>query len=239
LSVKLPIDTNKFKPVFAMKTKLLNIYNNLLDVYGHQDWWPGNSPWEICVGAVLTQNTNWFNVEKAITNLKNGDLISSSPLKYDNQQEVFPVKFAETPIIDIEEMIRPSGYFRLKAGRMMNVVAWWLENVSCGKLSKEGKPLEYWRDSLLSVNGVGPETADSILLYAFDLPSFVIDTYTKRIMSRHLGTANDIDYHELRTLFMNNLPNDAKLFNEYHALIVQVAKEACLKRECLDFCPLR
>lgn len=220
-----------------MKQQLLKIYNNLLNVYGHQNWWPGDSPWEICVGAVLTQNTNWSNVEKAIVNLKAGGLVATSA--NNEQKEFFPAKFAKTPIPELEEMIRPSGYFRLKADRMMHVVKWWLGNVSDGKLNQAEKSLDYWRDSLLEVKGIGPETADSILLYAFGLPTFVIDSYTKRVMSRHLGTDSDIEYHEMREMFMGNLPHDSAMFNEYHALIVQVAKETCLKRECLLDCPLR
>lgn len=219
-----------------MKTRLLKIYNILLETYGHQDWWPGNSPWEICVGAVLTQNTNWLNVEKAIVNLKAGGLIAKEADQANSEE--FAAKFATTTITEIEEMIRPSGYFRLKAERMMYVVNWWLNNVSKGKLNQK-MTLEDWRKSLLEVKGIGPETADSILLYAFDLPTFVIDTYTKRIMSRHLGTDPNIDYHKLRALFMDNLPHDSSLFNEYHALIVQVAKKECLKRECKKDCPLR
>lgn len=220
-----------------MKTSLLKIYNNLLDSYGSQNWWPGDSPWEICVGAVLTQNTNWSNVEKAIVNLKAGGLVANSSEQ--NKPESFPAKFAKTPSSEIEEMIRPSGYFRLKADRMMHVVDWWLSNVKAGHLNQSGKSLDYWRDSLLEVKGIGPETADSILLYAFDLPTFVVDAYTKRVMSRHLGTDPNIDYHELRGLFMDNLTHDARLFNEYHALLVQVAKESCLKKECKEWCPLR
>lgn len=220
-----------------MKQRLLKIYHKLFEIYGPQNWWPGDSPWEICVGAVLTQNTNWSNVEKAIVNLKKGGLISNFPAQ--KNPEHFPAKFTETPISIIEEMIRPSGYFHLKTERMMHVAEWWLTNVSGGFLCQDGKSLDFWRNSLLKVKGVGAETADSILLYAFNLPTFVVDSYTKRVMARHLGTDPDIDYHKLRDLFMENLPLDAKLFNEYHALIVQVAKEECLKRECKDSCPLR
>ena len=220
-----------------MKQRLLKIYDTLFNTYGPQHWWPGDSPWEICVGAVLTQNTNWSNVEKAILNLKAAGLIANSA-KQKNSEQV-PAKFAKTPISEIEEMIRPSGYFRLKADRMMHVVEWWLENVSDEKLNQQGKTLDYWRESLLKVKGIGPETADSILLYAFNLPTFVIDAYTRRVMARHLGTDPDIDYHELRDIFMDNLPHDSQMFNEYHALIVKLAKEECLKRECKESCPLR
>lgn len=219
-----------------MKQAILNIYKQLLKTYGRQHWWPGDSPWEICVGAVLTQNTNWSNVEKAIINLKKGGLIATSAKQ--TSSDKFPAKFAKTSIPEIEKMIRPSGYFRLKADRMMHVVQWWLNNVSNGKLNQPEKPLDYWRESLMAVKGIGPETADSILLYAFNLPSFVVDTYTKRVMSRHLGTDPNINYHELRNIFMSNLPHDAAMFNEYHALIVQVAKKTCLKKECKEFCPL-
>lgn len=221
-----------------MKSKILDIYEILLESYGHQNWWPGDSAWEICVGAVLTQNTNWQNVEKAIINLKAGGLIAEQGKSKTVNSNDYPEKFAKTSISEIETMIRPSGYFRLKAERMMNVVAWWLDNVSGGIL-KNDMTLNSWRESLLEVKGIGPETADSILLYAFEMPTFVIDSYTKRVMSRHLGTDPDIDYHELRAIFMENLPPDSDLFNEYHALIVRLAKETCIKKGCLENCPLR
>ncbi len=207
-----------------MKNLLLNIYDKMFESYGPQRWWPGDTPWEICVGAVLTQNTNWNNVEKAIANLKRADFLC-------------PSKIASIPREELENAIRPSGFFRLKADRLLAVTEWWLKNTRDSRLAKD-KPLDFWRDSLLEVKGVGPETADSILLYSFDMPTFVIDAYTKRIMARHAGTAPEIDYHKLQDIFMRNLPRETAFFNEFHALFVQTAKLACKKKECLPECPL-
>ena len=139
------------------KIDLLKLYELLYEVYGPQHWWPGETPWEICVGAILTQNTNWGNVEKAIFNLKKSNSIC-------------PVKIRNMPLSELESAIRPSGYFHLKAQRLLAVTDWWLENVKSDKLHPAGKPLSFWRESILNVKGVGPETADSILLYSFNLP---------------------------------------------------------------------
>ena len=207
-----------------MRKKLLKIYDVLYETYGPQHWWPGDTPWEICVGAVLTQNTNWGNVEKAIANLKNSN-------------DLLPEKIMAMPDSELEDAIRPSGYFRIKTQRLKNVTRWWLDNVISDRLSSS-KGLAFWRRSILEVKGVGPETADSILLYSFSLPTFVIDAYTRRIMARHCGTPEDIDYHEIQGLFMENLPNDYKLFNEYHALFVMMAKNDCRKNSCSEKCPL-
>lgn len=207
-----------------MKAKLQKIYAVLYKTYGPQYWWPGDTPWEICVGAILTQNTNWSNVEKAIANLKAAKKLS-------------PEKIMAMPDSELENALKPSGYFRIKTQRLKNVTRWWLDNVISDKLSSS-KSLSDWRESILGVNGVGPETADSILLYSFNLPTFVIDAYTRRIMARHCGTPEDIDYHELQALFMNNLPAEYALFNEYHALLVRMAKDDCRKSFCSEKCPL-
>lgn len=206
--------------------RLYEIFSLLFDKYGTQNWWPGDTPWEIATGALLTQNTNWGNVEKAIVNLKRLNLLD-------------PAKIADSRIEVIQDAIRPAGYFRLKTGRFKNLARWWLENVRNDRLRDKSSDLDFWRNSLLSVNGVGRETADSILLYSFNLPTFVIDAYTKRIMSRHYGTAEFIDYEELRCMFMEELPRDSVLFNEFHALFVRLGKEACGKRGCTEECLLR
>jgi endonuclease-3 related protein len=209
-----------------LSRRLTAMYDRLLAAYGPQSWWPGETPWEVSVGAVLTQNTNWGNVERAIANLKGAGVLD-------------PVAIAGLPPPELAELIRPSGYYRLKAGRLQAVTAWWLAHVRSDRLHPGGRPLAAWRESLLAVRGVGPETADSILLYAFGLPTFVIDAYTRRIMARHFGTAPNIDYHVLQALFLENLPADARLFNEFHALFVRNAKEGCRKATCLPTCPLR
>jgi len=198
----------------------------MFNKYGRQYWWPGDTPWEICVGAVLTQNTNWENVEKAIRNIKKVNAMSPREIYY-------------MPERKLEELLRPSGYFRLKTQRLRNVTRWWLDSVDEHSRLQSGLSLDCVRESLLSVKGVGPETADSILLYSFNMPTFVIDKYTRRIMSRHCGTPEEIDYHRLREIFMGSLPNETELFNEYHALFVRNGKLDCNSKGCGRDCPLR
>ncbi len=193
--------------------------------FGKQHWWPGDSPWEICTGAVLTQNTSWNNVEKAIALIKSAGALD-------------PRRVVELPVSELEELIRPSGFFRIKTRRLKNMAVWWMDNVRDSKLAA-GHSTAEWRRRLLEVNGIGPETADSILLYCFSRPVFVIDAYARRISARHFGTDPEISYHELQKIFMENLPASAELFNEYHALLVRNAKECCRKNVCLENCPLR
>ena len=226
------------------KDRLLEIYNCLYETYGKQNWWPttiaGNSHptynnckltnksrYEIAVGAILTQNTNWKNVEKAIVNLNKYNLLN--PRKILNSSDEI-----------IEDMIKPSGYYKLKTKRLKSLTDWWLKNnKKILAISKDSKNLYFWRNAILSVCGVGPETADCILLYCYDFPTFVIDAYTKRIMNRHMGVPPNIKYEELRKLFMDSLPVDVELYKEYHALLVLSAKETCKKDECLPKCPLK
>lgn len=208
-----------------MDKRIAKGFDTLFARFGKQHWWPGDSPWEICTGAVLTQNTSWSNVEKAIALIKSADALD-------------PNVVVKLPVADLERLIRPSGFFRIKAQRLKNMAAWWLDNVQNSKL-KPGCSVAEWRHRLLDVNGIGPETADSILLYCFNQPIFVIDAYTRRISARHFGTDPEISYHELQQLFMKNLSVSAELFNEYHALLVQNAKECCRKNICLEDCPLR
>lgn len=203
------------------------VYERLYSYFGPQGWWPAETPIEVIIGAVLTQNTNWGNVEKAITNMKTADLMSVSKLQ-------------SLPIEELAEYIRPSGYFNRKAKRLKNLFQM-LENEYEGELDFFLKDsLQGSRENLLSVSGVGPETADSILLYAAQKPVFVIDTYTYRVFSRHQLVEEESDYHRLQQDFMDQLPEDVAIFNEYHALIVAVAKKFCKKTNphCEE-CPLR
>ena len=205
----------------------LHIYRKLLDHYGPQEWWPGESGLEMVVGAVLTQNTNWTNVEKAIQNLKAAGQLSFSSL-------------LNLPLDLLAEYIRPSGYYNIKARRLRNLLQM-IEDEYEGEVAFLFEDsLENSRENLLRVTGVGPETADSILLYGAAKPIFVIDTYTHRVFSRHGLVAEESDYHTLQQDFMDNLPLDEQLFNEYHALIVAVAKEFCVKKKgrCSE-CPLQ
>jgi len=193
---------------------MLNLYKTLLKAYGRRGWWPttsDNKKFEIILGAILTQNTSWKQVEKAIANLKNNDLISQEAIK-------------KVSLRRLASLIKPAGYFNQKAKRL-KIINQFLE--------KNKNPT---RDQLLEVNGIGPETADSILLYAFNQPSFVIDTYTKRIMQR-LGYKEE-SYGGLQALFQDNLPNDYKIYNEFHALFVEHAKTYCRKKPLCQKCPL-
>lgn len=204
----------------------LQIYHRLDEYFGPQGWWPGETPFEVVVGAVLTQNTNWSNVEKAITNLKADGLLSFEVM-------------AAISLEVLAEYIRPSGYFNIKARRLKNLLVM-IDREYQGRLELLlGDEMERGRENLLSVQGIGPETADSILLYAGNHPIFVVDAYTHRVFSRHRLVADESDYDLLQEAFMAALPADSTLFNQYHALIVRVGKEYCRKKKPLcELCPL-
>lgn len=202
----------------AVQKKLMAMYHALHRAYGPQQWWPGDTPLEVMVGAVLTQNTAWTNVEKAIANLKREKLLT-------------PAKLHRVQHRRLASLIRPSGYYNIKAGRLRNLLDFIRERHS-GSIKKmfSVEPSVLRRD-LLGINGIGPETADSILLYAGEKPFFVVDAYTRRIFSRHGLIDADADYDQTRKLFTDHLRPDVHLYNEYHALIVRVGKEHCRKRE--------
>ena len=205
--------------------RLNEIYKLLFERFGPQHWWPGQSPFEIIVGAILTQNTNWTNVEKAINNLKAAKLLT-------------PEKMHNLDISELAQLIRPAGYFNIKAKRLKNFIEWLFKNHD-GRLEKlENIRTEQLREELLAIKGVGPETADSILLYALDMPIFVVDAYTARIAARHGLIEAGCDYGQLQDLFQTNLPQDVKLFNEYHALFVRLGKEFCNPKPKCPGCPL-
>ncbi|HKL13792.1 MAG TPA: endonuclease III domain-containing protein [Halanaerobiales bacterium] len=202
------------------------IYEELYSIYGPQNWWPGDSRIEIIIGAILTQAVSWQNVEKAINNLKEEDLLNIKKLEQIKNDY-------------LAELIKPSGYYNMKAKKLKSFINFTKENynLSLDDLAK-GKPKQK-REELLEIYGIGPETADSILLYAFDKPEFVIDTYTKRILSRIGYVDENIQYKTLKNKIENNLKKDSKLYNEYHALLVKLAKEHCLKSSPLcEKCPL-
>lgn len=203
-------------PVSTTRKQLMAMYRALFKAYGPQHWWPGDTPFEVMVGAVLTQNTAWVNVEKAIKNLKRERLLSPARLR-----AVAPRRLAQ--------FIRPSGYFNIKADRLANLMAFLAARYG-GSLTRmlRDDPREL-RKGLLLVNGIGPETADSIMLYAAGKPVFVVDAYTKRIFSRHGLVSEGAGYDDVQRLFMGSLPGDAGLFNEYHALLVMVGKTHCKK----------
>jgi len=208
-----------------VKENLKEIYELLFERFGRQYWWPGDGQFEIIVGAVLTQNTNWTNVEKAIGNLKNAGCLT-------------PPKLHEIKIEKLAQLIRPAGYFNIKAKRLKNLINWLFDNYQ-GRLENiEAVATNQLREELLSITGIGPETADSILLYAFNRPVFVVDAYTARIAARHNLIEPPFEYTELQRLFMDNLDEDVELFNEYHALLVRCGKEFCRPAARCAGCPL-
>ena len=204
------------------------MYRTMLGVLGPSDWWPGDTPFEVAVGAILTQNTNWQNVEKAIANLRQAGLLT-------------PEAMHQAPLEVLQEMIRPSGYFRMKAVKLKNFLQLLHEAADLDMARLAAYPMRELRPMLLSVTGIGPETADSILCYALEKPSFVVDAYTFRILGRHGLVGEEADYHELRDVFMDNLPEDQALYNEYHALLVRVGHKWCKKNKplCDNGCPLQ
>lgn len=205
--------------------KVQQIYKLLFERFGPQHWWPGDTKDEIIVGAILTQNTNWQNVEKAIGNLKKASLMSLDKLYSIEQSQ-------------LAELIRPAGYYNIKAKRLRNFLNWFFENYNGSLAEIEATDTQTLRTELLAINGIGRETADSILLYAFERSVFVVDAYTYRVAVRHQLIELECDYEQLRSFFEDNLDNDAKLFNEYHALLVRTGKEFCRpKARCAD-CPL-
>ena len=209
-----------------MTATLSEIYRRLLDAFGHQGWWPGESPLEVMVGAVLTQNTNWQNVERAIENLRRADVLEPHALR-------------EVPVEELEELIRPAGYFRVKARRLHSLLEFLVERLDGSLEAMFRTELPALREQLLSVHGIGPETADSILLYAGGLPSFVVDAYTHRVLARHGWIDFDADYHEIQDHFQGNLPDDVAMYNEYHALLVHLGRHYCRKsKPKCDECPL-
>lgn len=206
---------------------LLQLYKTLLDSQGNQKWWPGETALEIAVGAILTQNTNWSNVEKAIQKLKDASVLSVNAL-----HQLDPMILAE--------LIRSAGYFNIKTKRLKNFISH-IVQVHEGDLqtflSQETAEL---RAELLSISGIGPETADSIALYAGQHPVFVIDAYTKRILYRHELVDEEADYFSMQEFFESELPQDVALYNDFHAQIVMVGKNWCKKKapDC-ESCPLK
>lgn len=205
---------------------LMEMYEAMLTAMGPSGWWPADSAFEVSVGAILTQNTNWGNVEKALDNLKKADALT-------------PSKMAALPPAELAEHIRPSGFYKVKAGRLRNFLTFLKEEADYDLEALASYDSFSLREMLLDVKGIGPETADSILLYAFEKPSFVVDAYTKRILNRHALIPEQTHYDEMRDLFMGALEPDQAIYNEYHALIVRIAKEYCKPKNPLcEQCPL-
>lgn len=206
---------------------LQKIYNKLLKHFGEQNWWPtisDNKEFEVCIGAILTQNTAWKNVEKAVASLNERNLISINSINNSSEKE-------------LAQLIRPSGYYNQKARKLKNFCKYVIDNYD-GDLKKFFSSGSL-REELLSINGVGNETADSIILYSAKKPVFVIDAYTKRIVAR-MGIINsNSSYGEVQQLFMKNLKKEETLYNEYHALLVMLGKNYCRKKPECQKCPVR
>jgi endonuclease-3 related protein len=209
-----------------MSSNLLQIFERLHAAFGPQQWWPGESPLEVMVGAVLVQNTAWTNVERAIENLRSAGLVSPTALYALSEKE-------------LSELIRPAGYYQVKARRLRNLLRLVIEEYDGSLDAMFATDLAALREQLLAVSGIGPETADAILLYAANKPTFVVDTYTHRILARHGWIGYEADYHEIKDHFESSLPADERLYNEYHALLVRLGKEFCRKKspKC-EACPL-
>ena len=204
------------------------IHLRLLRAFGPQGWWPADTPFEVMLGAVLTQNTNWQNVERAIENLKAAGALE-------------PAALARVPQSRLAQWIKPSGYFNVKAQRLRAFLAWYMRRTGNGSVKNlRGIRTSELRAELLSVNGIGPETADSILLYALGRRRFVVDAYTRRFLLRHNLITPTASYDNIRLMFEQGLPNSVKLYNEFHALIVNLGKNICRpKNPRCDTCPLR
>ena len=194
---------------------LTEVYRRLFDAFGPQHWWPGETPFEVIVGAVLTQNTSWQNVERAIHNLREADLLD-------------PHALYAVPVEELEELIRPAGYFRVKARRLRSVLEFLVERYDGSLMRCSPRPARP-APAVARSHGIGPETADSILLYAGGLPSFVVDAYTHRIFARHGWIGFDADYHQIQEYVQGELPQEVPLFNEFHALLVRLGKDYCRK----------
>jgi endonuclease-3 related protein len=222
-----PLAAPSVAPSASRSAELLRYFESMSQTLGPMHWWPARTPFEVIVGAILTQSTSWTNVEKAVGNLRAARMLT-------------PAAIRKVPTSRLAELVRPSGYFRQKA-KKLKAFSRFLQRQHGGSLQRMFKtPLPELRESLLSVHGIGPETADSILLYAGNQPVFVVDSYTHRIFARHGITAGKPNYEAVRAMFESALPREPGLLNEYHALIVNTGKQWCRKSapRC-ESCPLR
>ena len=208
-----------------MSQTLQNIYQRLMTAYGPQHWWPAQEPFEVIVGAILTQSAAWSNVEKAIANLKAAEALSPTALR-------------RLPLPELARLIHSSGYYNAKALKLKAFADWLGENYNDNLDKLFASNIKLVRQQLLVIHGIGPETADSIILYAANKPIFVIDAYTRRIISRIGLAPPDDSYAAYQKLFMANLTADTSLFNEYHALLVCLAKNVCRSRPLCRQCCL-
>lgn len=207
------------------QTLLMSMYRALFGWFGPRHWWPANSSFEVCVGAILTQNTSWKNVAKAIDNLKAADMLD-------------PIKIYRTHHEELAQLIKPAGYFNVKAIRLRNFVNLLVEKHYGDLHSLFSAPLSTLRAELLSVKGIGKETADSIILYAASKPSFVVDAYTKRVLYRHGLVSENADYDTIQSIFEANLLSEVALFNDFHAQLDAAGHFYCKRIPLCEKCPL-
>ncbi len=203
----------------------MEMYEAMRGHFGHLNWWPGQTALEVCVGAVLTQNTNWANVEKALANLKAANAMSVKALY-------------EMPLPRLAELIKPAGYYNIKAKRLRNFIAAVYKGFGDDLAAFLDRSVSTLREALLAVNGIGRETADSMILYAAHKPTFVVDAYTYRILLRHFLIAREDDYEAIKSLMESSLPAEVELYNDYHAQLVMVGKTYCRPVARCTGCPL-
>lgn len=208
-----------------MRPDLLEIYHRLYEHFGPQHWWPAESPFEMIVGAILTQNTSWSNVEKALIPLRERGLL-------------IPLSLHTISEAELARLIRPCGFFNIKAKRLKEMVRFIFQEYGGSLERMFSEKRDRLRGKLLAVKGIGPETADSILLYGGNFPIFVVDAYTRRIFSRHGLIGEALTYPQIQAYFMGHLPEEVPLYNEYHALIVKTAKVFCKTLPDCAHCPL-
>ncbi len=206
--------------------QLEHVYRMLFCFFGPQRWWPGKTPFEIAIGAILTQNTNWTNVERAIENLKRHGVLS-------------PKALYRLSGANLASLVRPAGYYRVKARRIRCFLEFLFRHYGGRMEDMAREETDIIREKLLEIHGIGPETADSILLYALEKPVFVIDAYTRRVLARHGIMAYERSYEAFQQLFHSAIVRDVRLYNEYHALFVRLGKTFCRARPQCDGCPLR
>jgi endonuclease III related protein len=210
----------------AQTRKLLTaMYRELLGFFGHRNWWPADTPFEVCVGAILTQNTSWKNVVKAMSNLKAASALDAKTIH-------------RLPLDELADLIRPAGYFNVKAKRLRNFVDHLVLNHGSNLNSLFASPVDALREELLAINGIGKETADSMMLYAGQKPIFVVDAYTQRVLHRHGIIDQKADYDTIQRIFHANLPTNVELFNDFHAQIVAVGHHFCRRKPLCNQCPL-
>jgi endonuclease-3 related protein len=210
----------------SVEQKLARLYADLRDCYGHQHWWPADDAFGVMVGAVLTQNTRWQNVEAALARLGEAGMMDAQ-------------RMAASDLSELHPLVRPAGYYRQKSARL-SLLARWFVRVAAGRPEAlAAEPTCLLRGELLGLRGIGPETADSILLYALRRPVFVVDAYTKRVAARHGLIGPDCSYEELQVLFTDHVPEDLDLYQDFHAQMVKLGTTHCRRRPVCDGCPAR